>query len=284
MATREVGILMDPIEVHEAQGVTIRRTVGSDKLVLLDPVLLLDHMSVPGGVSEAGTQIGFPLHPHRGIETLTYVMAGRIQHKDSIGNEDMIGAHEAQFMTAGGGIFHQEMMELSEDGVEGLQLWFNLPAAQKMTPPRYRAARVDEIPVMVLPGGGSLGIVAGEFHGVAGAFNDIAVRPNYFDVHLPPGAGITLPAPLGDTAFAFVYRGTTHFSGGVSAPHHHLAIFTDGDGVAATAGDEETRFIYVSATPLREPVLQYRSLVMSSVDEMKQALDDLKNGTFAKPA
>jgi quercetin 2,3-dioxygenase len=281
-ATRDVGILMDPVEVHEAQGVTIRRTVGSDKLVLLDPVILLDHMSVPGGAGEAGKQIGFPLHPHRGIETLTYVMEGRVQHKDSLGNEDAIGAHESQFMTAGGGIFHQEMMELGEGGLEGLQIWFNLPVARKMIPPAYRAARTGDIPVVGLPGGGSVRVVAGTFHGVAGAFPDIAVRPNYFDVHLPAGAGVTLPAPPGDTAFAFVYRGIAHFGGGREAPSHHLAIFADGDGVAATAGTEETRFVYVTATPLREPVLQYRSLVLSSVDEMKQALEDLENGTFVR--
>jgi len=282
MGVRPVGIVMTPIEVNEANGVTIRRTIGSDKLVLLDPFLLLDHMSVTATPEGASKEIGFPRHPHRGIETLTYVMEGRVHHGDSLGNDDWVGPQGAQWMRAGGGIFHSEMVEVGENGHQGLQLWVNLPAELKMARPKYRGARPEAIPEVQMPGGASVRVVAGTVHGVTGPCDDIAAKLLYADVHLPPGTSVTLPAPPGETAFAYVYRGRAAFGEEArKAAESHLAIFGDGDGVTAAAdGYEEARFVFASAPPWREPVLQYRSLVMSSVDEMRQALEDLEKGTF----
>ena len=287
MSVRPVGIVMTPVEAKEAQGVTIHRTIGSDKLILLDPFLLLDHMTADAAAG-AAQEIGFPLHPHRGIETLTYVWKGRVHHRDSMGNEDSVGPGGSQWMTAGGGLFHSEMMEVGDEGThQGLQIWFNLPAAEKMKPPAYRAARPEEVPEVTLDGGATVRVVAGTVGGVTGPFEGIAVRPTYLDVRLPEGgASVSLPAPPGYSAFAYVVAGRVAFGDeGKKATEAHLAIFGDGDGVTArNDGHDEARFIFVSAKPLGEPVLQYRSLVLSNVDQMKQALDDLENGTFAKTA
>lgn len=282
MATRPVGIVMEPEEAHEAPGVLIQRTIGSDKLVLLDPVLLLDHLGVDTNAG-ATPVIGFPRHPHRGIETLTYVFAGRMQHKDSLGNEDTVGRNESQWMTAGGGIFHEEMVETVDGGHNSLQIWFNLPAAEKRKAPHYQAARSFEIPELELPGGGVVRVVAGAFQGTNGAFQEIAVRPTYLDVTLSAGSDVILPAPSGQMAFAYLHEGAASFGEPEkSAEAPRLIIFGDGDDARVRATDREARFIFVSARPLGEPVLQYRSLVMNTVDQMKEALEDLERGTFAQ--
>jgi redox-sensitive bicupin YhaK (pirin superfamily) len=278
---RPVGIVAEPLEEQEGAGVLIRRTIGSARLALLDPYLLLDHVTVATGDRES---VGFPRHPHRGIETLSWVVSGRVRHVDSMGNDDEIGANGSQWMTAGAGLFHSEMLQVGPEGNEMIQLWFNLPAARKMIPPQYRAARSHEIPVVDAQGGAQVRVIAGAFGGVSGPFVGIAVEPIVLDVTLPPGASAALPAPSGETTVAYVYRGAAAFGtagGGTSTDR--LVIFADGDGVTSRAtGDRGTRFLFVSARPLREPVLQYRSLVMNTVDEMKQALDDLENGTFAR--
>lgn len=278
---RPVAIIMTPEEENEAPGVTIRRTIGSGKLVLLDPFLLLDHLTVPAE-GNVGREVGFARHPHRGIETLTYVIAGDMHHTDSTGNDDGISMGESQWMTAGGGIFHSEMARVGAAGHESLQIWTNLPAAEKMKAPGYRAARHEEIPEITV-GDATVRIVSGTINGTAGPIQGTAVGLTYADVHLPAGATVTLPAPLGETAYAYLYRGTATFGpDGKPAESPNLVIFADGEGVQATAGDTEARFMLASARPLREPVLQYRSLVMNTVEEMKQALDDLEQGTFAR--
>ena len=283
MNTRSVGIVMEPKEAAEAEGVLIRRTIGSERLVLLDPFLLLDHLTVPPG-SDASDGVGFPRHPHRGIETLTYVLSGRVHHKDSKGNDSSVSAGGAQWMTAGAGIFHEEYLEPHQDGCEALQIWFNLPASEKMKPAGYRPAQAAEVPEAVLEGGVTVRVIAGAFEGKVGPLQGVAVNPTYLDVHLPAGTSITLPAPQGKTAFAYLYRGQAGFGEGDGVKGTlaaRLVIFCDGEGVQAMAPDsEDAHFIFVTAQPLREPVLQYRSLVMNTVEEMKQALDDLEQGTF----
>jgi redox-sensitive bicupin YhaK (pirin superfamily) len=285
MIDRQVGIVMAPTEAHEAKGVIINRTIGSEKLVLLDPFLLCDHLTVANDGTDA-SEVGFPQHPHRGIETLTYVFAGRMRHKDSLGNEEVVGAGETQFMTAGAGLFHEEMVLMDENGHESLQIWLNLPASKKMIPPTYRAAHNDEVPVVTTEEGAVVRVVAGTFAGSTGPLTGIAANPTYLQVSLPAGARITLPAPDGNTAFTYVYRGEAVFGVNekmVSAPQ--LAIFAEqGDQVTVRAEADTAHFIFACATPCKEPVLQYRSLVLSSVTEMQQALEDLENGTFAYPA
>lgn len=283
MSGRSVGIVMEPKEAAEAEGVLIRRTIGSERLVLLDPFLLLDHLTVPAS-SEASQGIGFPRHPHRGIETLTYVLSGRVHHKDSLGNDSGVGTHGSQWMTAGRGIFHEEYLEPGEEGCEALQIWFSLPAAEKMKPAGYRPVQSGDIPEIPLEGGAVVRVVAGQFGETVGALQGVAVAPTYLDVSLPAGATVTLPASSGETAFAYLYRGQASFGTGQGrkdAAAARLVIFCDGDGAEITASAHKAaRFIFVSARPLHEPVLQYRSLVMNTVEEMRQALDDLENGTF----
>jgi len=284
LLTRAVAIVMEPEEAHEAPGVLIKRSIGSEKLILLDPVLLLDHLGVDTNAG-ATPVIGFPRHPHRGIETLTYVFAGKMKHKDSMGNEDTVEENESQWMTAGGGLFHEEMVETTDGVHNSLQIWFNLPAAEKMKPPRYQPGRNANIPIVTLANGGVVRVVAGEFNGTKGAFQEIAVRPHYFDVRLPAGAEVTLPALPGHMAFAYLYEGAAAFGEPETLIEaSRLVVFTDGEDVFVSAIQREARFIYVSAKPLGEPVLQYRSLVMNTVDQMKEALDDLQKGTFAKSA
>jgi redox-sensitive bicupin YhaK (pirin superfamily) len=284
---RPVAFVADPTAAEEAEGVTIRRTVGGERLVLLDPYLLLDHLYAPAGTEPRA--VGFPRHPHRGIETLTYVFTGgKVHHRDSLGNDDAIGAGGSQWMTAGGGIFHEEMLEAAPgEEVEALQIWFNLPAAEKMKRPAYQAAKDGDVPEVALPGGASVRVVSGTVGGATGPFTGIAVRPTYVDVRLPAGASVELPAPAGETAFAYVVRGGVTFGDGAgakAAAGPQLAVFgTGGDTVRATAsGDGEARFVFVSARPLNEPVLQYRSLVLNTVDQVREALKDIENGTFAK--
>lgn len=289
MATRSVGIVMTPSEAHEAKGVVINRTIGSDKLVLLDPFLLLDHLTVadvsniPGEGGEEN-ELGFPRHPHRGIETLTYVFSGRMQHRDSLGNSETVNEGETQFMVAGGGIFHEEKPFANTEGVhESVQLWINLPADRKMTPPSYRAAHNSEVPTVTTDSDAVVRVVAGTFQGATGPLRESAANPTYLDVHIPAGSSVTIPVQSGETALAYVYKGEPSF-GDEHTPTiaPNLAIFAEeGDTVTARAGINEARFVFVSAMPWNEPVLQYRSLVLSNVTQMKQALDDLKNGTFA---
>jgi len=276
MAARSVAFVVEPIIAEEAPGVTIRRTIGSDRLILLDPFLLLDHLTL----GEAANEMGFKRHPHRGIETLTYVFTGGMHHRDSLGNDDTIQANESQFMTAGRGIFHEET-PIADQGVhESLQIWFNLPANEKMKSAAYHAARSGDIPE-VLRGEASIRVVCGTLDGAIGPFNEVAVQPLYLDVRLPKHGNVTLPASSGDAAFVYMIEGTCTFGDpNRPAAKGSLAVLGDGDEARINALSD-SRLIFCAAKPLNEPVLQYRSLVMNTVDQMGQAVRDLENGNFA---
>lgn len=249
-------------------------------MILLDPILLMDHLHLaPGGAQEP---VGFPRHPHRGIETVTVNLWGQMRHQDSLGNDDTIGSEEVQWMTAGKGIFHSEMLIPGEQGNEALQLWFNLPSDQKFVPPAYRSARHSEIPELVV-GQGGVRILAGEFQGTRGPLQRIAVNPTILDCGPWTGDSYVLPAPVGHAAVVYVVEGDVTI-GGRQVTGPSLAVLSDGDGVQiekSTAGD--VRFVFVAAQPLRQPVLQYRSLVLTTVDEMAQTVRELEEGTFAQP-
>ena len=272
---------MTPEEAHEAKGVRIRRTIGSEKLILLDPFLLLDHLTLAEDGS-APSEIGFPRHPHRGIETLTYVFAGEMQHSDFLGNAEKVGRGASQWMTAGRGIFHQEMVFADPvDGHESLQLWINLSATGKAKPAGYRAATPDRIPE-VAEDGSLVRVVAGEYNGTSGPLQGIEAGLRYLDVSLASGARVVLPAESGKTAFAYMVRGSASV-GEQIVESPRLVIFSEegGESVTISTQEDSTRFVYATATPWKEPVLQYRSLVMSTVEQMRVALDDLERGTFA---
>lgn len=280
---RQTAMVVEPVAHPETEHLTIGRMIGGDRMALLDPFLLLDHMLLDPRASESE---GFQRHPHRGIETLTYVFEGTVHHKDSLGNDSRVGPGGSQWMCAGGGIFHEEYVEPMAQGNDSLQIWFNLPAAVKMKPATYRAVSGEAVPLAGLEGGATARVVAGEMGGVRGAFEGIAVNPLYLDVTLPAGASVLLPAPEGETTMAFLYRGEARFGqdGPTVRTLPRLVIFSDrGDGVRVTATDAgEARFVFVSARPLREPVVQYRTLVTNSTEEMRQALEDLDRGVFER--
>ncbi len=277
MSTRHIAFIADPVIAPEAKGVVIHRSIGSERLVFLDPVMLLDHLKVDA--SELTEPRGFPRHPHRGIETLTYVFEGKMAHKDSLGNEGAVQAGGSQWMTAGAGIFHEEMLHPDPKGNDSLQIWFNLPADQKFITAGYQCVEAAGIPKVELESGGSVAVIAGEFQGIHGAFDGIAVRPHYFVVNLKAGESVDLPAPIGWTAFCYPWKGDASIAGR-SWKVGHLAVLSQGEGVRVEA-TTDTTFIFVSAKPLNEPVMQYRSLVMSTPEQVGNALDDLESGTFA---
>ncbi len=277
---RKVSQIITPIQVMEGAGVLLKRSIATRTLDYLDPFLLLDHF---GSDDPADYLAGFPMHPHRGIETVTYMLAGRVTHRDSLGNSGTIGAGDVQWMTAGGGIMHEEMPKPYEGKMEGFQLWVNLPAKLKMTAPRYQDINSTDIPEVELPGGGIIRLIAGHLGKTAGAVTDIYADPTYLDVTLPPNASFSHPVPAGNTAFAYLFRGMGSFDEqGQTAAAPQLVIYEDGDTVRVQASDQGARFLLVSALPLGEPIARYGPFVMNTRAEIEQTLAELRNGTFIK--
>ncbi len=285
---RRVARVIEPQPVIEGAGVHLRRSIGGWALDYLDPFLLLDHFESD---DPADYLAGFPLHPHRGIETVTYMLAGEVDHKDTLGNAGTIGPGDVQWMTAGGGIMHEEMPRPREGRMGGFQLWVNMPASLKMSRPRYQDVPDATIPVDERPGGTRVRVVAGRAGETVGPVSEIYAEPEYIDVTLPAGATFTQAIPRGQTAFAYVFRGEGEFGVAgdlgyraeldgslVDAPH--LVVFDDGDEVRVRAYESAVRFLLVSGAPLGEPIARYGPFVMNTRQEIEQALRDLRAGTF----
>jgi redox-sensitive bicupin YhaK (pirin superfamily) len=266
----------------EGAGVRLRRAFGFEVVPGLDPFLMLDDFSSP----DPGDYIaGFPWHPHRGIETITYVLKGEIEHGDSMGNQGVIGPGDVQWMTAGSGIIHQEMpRECRKTGLLGFQLWANLPAAEKMIAPRYRGIEARQIPVVERKDGVKIRVVCGTVDGVRGPVRGIRIDPEYLDVDIPAGAAFSHPLPSGYTVFAYVFAGQGTFDAGGKkmAGAGKLVTYGDGDGVEITAGDAGVRFLLVSGKPLREPVAWRGPIVMNTEEELRLAFAQYAEGTFLK--
>jgi quercetin 2,3-dioxygenase len=284
---RSVADIIEPIYVIEGAGVRLRRSIATRTLDYLDPFLLFDHF---GSENPDDYLAGFPMHPHRGIETVTYMLSGHVDHKDSMGNSGTIGKGDVQWMTAGSGILHEEMPKEPKKGImEGFQLWVNLPAKLKMTEPRYRGLTSLQIPEVKYDDGIKVKIIAGEFDGVEGAVKEIYADPEYLDVSIPAGGFFEQPVKQGHTAFAYVFEGEGIFGDfqidllnkGKSATASKLLIFNDGDLVRAYTRDD-VRFLLISGKPLNEPIARYGPFVMNTSEEIEQALKDLQNGTFVK--
>jgi redox-sensitive bicupin YhaK (pirin superfamily) len=273
---REVQNIIVPQPVIEGAGVKLKRSIGTRMLDYLDPFLLLDHFA---SNDPADYQAGFPFHPHRGIETVTYLLRGQVDHRDSIGNSGSIGAGDVQWMTAGGGIMHEEMPQPRPEGIDGFQLWVNLPAKLKMTRPRYQGVLANEIPEVQVSGGASVRVITGSIGQVTGPVKGIAAEPSYLDVSLPADSSFTHQIPGGQTAFAYVFDGEASFVGQKIA-HTRLIVFGDGDYVNVTTNDIPGRFLLVSGNPLNEPIARYGPFVMNTREEIEQALRDLRAGTF----
>ncbi len=281
--TRGVTTIVEPQAVLEGAGVRLRRSIGTREVNYLDPFLLLDDF---GSSDRSDYEAGFPLHPHRGIETVTYILSGAVHHKDTLGNSGSIGAGDIQWMTSGRGILHEEMPQVRPEGIAGFQLWVNLPAKVKMTGPRYQDVRAHRIPEIESRDGVRIRVVAGTVGVVRGAVTDIAADPTYLDVLVPPRSAYRGPIPPGHTVFAYVFEGRAKFPGPgheeVVVPHPRLVVLGDGDEVRVTAGEEPARFLLVSGKPLHEPIARYGPFVMNTRAEIDQALEDLRLGTFVR--
>ena len=296
---RRIAKVLSSIPTVEGAGVRLNRAFGYRHVPALDPFLLLDdfHSENPGDYLP-----GFPWHPHRGIETITYVLHGKVAHGDSMGNEGVIGPGDIQWMTAGSGIIHQEMPRGEASGLlQGFQLWANLPASHKMMDPRYQGLESGGIPVVVRKGGPEIRVIAGEVDGVRGPVREIVTDPVYLDVTIPAGGTFQYPESAGRTVFAYVIGGKGFFDdrrepysfgvegaryfdfgGEVAIGPGNVVLYGEGDGVGITAGGEGVRFLFVSGRPIREPVAWYGPIVMNTQEELRVAFREYRDGTFIK--
>jgi redox-sensitive bicupin YhaK (pirin superfamily) len=301
MSIRPIKRLIKAKPTLEGAGVHLRRAFGFGNTSDFDPFLLLDDFrnDIPDDYLA-----GFPWHPHRGIETITYVLAGTVEHADSMGNRGAIGPGDLQWMTAGRGIIHQEMPKGDPLGqMHGFQLWANLPSALKMTAPRYQEIKALEIPEVTEDDGTQARIICGSFWGKRGPVEGIAADPTYIDVSVPPGKRRRLPVETTRHAFAYVFAGSGKFCNASSplavpteslgwadtalpteADNRSLILFDSGDDIEVQAGEDGIRFLLVSGKPLQEPVAWYGPIVMNTQAELQLAFEELKNGTFLKKA
>jgi redox-sensitive bicupin YhaK (pirin superfamily) len=280
--SRAVAQVVRPEPVIEGAGVRLRRSIGTRSLDHLDPFLLLDHFE---SVDPSDYEAGFPYHPHRGIETVTIVRAGEIRHGDSLGHRGTIGAGDIQWMTSGSGILHEEMPQVRPEGVSGLQLWLNLPARDKMSPPKYRDLQGDALAGSATRTGAVVRAIAGDADGgrLVGPVEGLAVAPTFVDVTLPTGSAFRERMPQGHTAFAYVDHGDVRFGPEQTAVRGPaLVIFGDGDLVEASAEGAGGRFLLAAARPLREPIARYGPFVMNTRAEIEQTLEDLRTGRFIR--
>jgi len=299
MSLRPIKRVIKAKPTIEGAGVHLRRAFGFGSTSDFDPFLLLDDFR---NERPEDYLAGFPWHPHRGIETITYVLAGTVEHGDSIGNSGVIGAGDVQWMTAGSGIIHQEMPMGDTSGrMHGFQLWGNLPSSLKMTPPRYQEVKTADIPSVTDDDGTQARVVCGNFWGVKGPVDWVAADPIYLDVSVPPGKRKTLPVETSRHAFAYVFGGEGEFcnaSGPLAVPteaagwadtsppaeaqNRSLILFDRGDEVTVQAGEQGIRFLLISGKPIQEPVAWYGPIVMNTQDELRQAFRELEQGTFLK--
>ncbi len=286
MQERETKDLITPTTVSDGAGVRLKRSIATPRLDHLDPFFLFDNF---GSENPDDYLAGFPLHPHRGIETITYMLDGSVAHRDSIGNSGVIGAGDVQWMTAGSGILHEEMPKAGPRRLDGFQIWVNLPRKLKMTRPRYQDVPAARIPEVVRPDGARIRVVAGQVDGTDGAVKEIFADPTYLDVSLPAGRSFEQPVPRGHTALLYVFEGEVLVGGAapargatpVRAPR--LVVLGDGDVDRAHAGSAPARFLLLSAQPLDEPYARWGPFVMNTEEEVRQALEELREGTFVKP-
>jgi hypothetical protein len=291
--------ILETTPTIEGAGVKLQRAFGFGKTKEFDPFLLLDDFR---NENPADYLAGFPWHPHRGIETITYVLAGEVAHGDSLGNKGRMTAGDVQWMTAGSGILHQEMPKGDANGrMHGFQLWANLPAALKMTDPRYQDIPASAIPEVTEDDGTRARIICGEFWGKTGPVEGVAADPRYVDISVPPGKRKRIKVETTRNAFAYVFAGSGTFNGAsdpqavltesavdpnaaaaYSAKNHSLVLFDRGDEIVVQAGPEGIRFLLVSGKPLEEPVAWYGPIVMNTQAELKQAMNELHSGTFIR--
>jgi hypothetical protein len=288
MTTRALQQVLPSVATSDGAGVKLRRSIGSRRGLYHDPFLMLDEFYSDNPDDYIA---GFPPHPHRGFETVTYMLNGHMQHKDHLGNTGDLGPGGVQWMTAARGIIHSEMPQQSEGRMRGFQLWINLPAVEKMKSASYRDIPAAQIPTVALANGGTVRVIAGTYTcgdgEVEGPINPsgakISTDPTYFDVRLPAGARFEHAIAPGHSAFVYVYEGEAAI-GDREAPNRAAALLGDGDRVAITAGTEGAQVLLLAARPLQEPVVQYGPFVMNTHEEIEKAVADYRDGTLASPA
>ncbi len=283
---RKIKHIITPQMVIEGAGVRLQRSFGPSRENQFDPFLLFDHFAFNNPVE--GDPPGFPTHPHRGIETVTYMLEGNVRHRDSLGNVGVIGPGDVQWMTSGRGIMHEEMPRRGPSGIiNGFQLWVNLPAKEKMSQPRYQEVTSETIPV-VEKDDLKVRVVAGEFEGVRGPVTEIAAQPRYMDVTLNSAAEFQVEIPSGHNAIAYVFEGEGLFGidedgQGEMVPADSMVVFDEGDFLSVLAATENSvRFMLMSGAPFDEPIVPYGPFVMNTPEEIQQAFEDLRNGTFVQ--
>ena len=297
--TRSINKIIKSRPTIEGAGVHLKRAFGFNQAPQLNPFLLLDdfHSNDPNEFL-----MGFPWHPHRGIETITYVLSGKIEHGDSMGNSGVINSGDVQWMTAGSGIIHQEMPKGESDGsLWGFQLWANLPASHKMMEPRYREVKSEQIPEVILDNDVRVKVICGEIEGNKGPVQDIVTDPEYIDVTIPANTVFKHSTKMGYTVFAYVMKGNGSFDeneytyayevedaeysdldNSSSIGPENLIMFNDGDRISVTSGDEGARFLLISGKPLNEPVAWYDPIVMNTQEELEIAFEEYRKGTLIK--
>jgi redox-sensitive bicupin YhaK (pirin superfamily) len=277
---RRIERLISGQPTSDGAGVKLTRVLTNDLQQRLDPFLMLDAF----GSDQADDYIaGFPDHPHRGFETVTYMIAGRMRHRDSAGNEGLLENGGVQWMTAGRGVIHSELPEQEEGLMEGFQLWLNLPGSRKMQAPWYRDFKAPELPRLRTAEGAEVTVIAGQSAGTAGAVQREVTEPLYLDIHLPAGAHFEQALPASHNAFIYVYRGQVQL-GGQTVPVQKMAILANdagSDGVRLQA-DQDSRLLLIAGRPLREPIVQYGPFVMNTKQEIYQAVTDFQSGQFAR--
>ena len=292
MTTRSLVQIIESTATADGAGVKLRRSLGSQRGVHVDPFLMLDEFYSD---DPDDYMAGFPAHPHRGFETVTYMLDGHMRHEDHMGNRGDLGPGDVQWMTAARGIIHSEMPQQSEGRMRGFQLWLNLPSHEKMKPAAYRDIPAREIPVVKLSTGGEVKVIAGsptiEGNATAGPVNSGAARlttdPLYLDAQLPPDAVFSVPVAAGHNAFLYLYEGSARVGAEGAAkalPHRAAGVLSDGDAVTVQADAGGVRFLLLAAKPLREPVVQYGPFVMNTREEIEQAVNDYRSGRLASAA
>ena len=281
LRTRGVAEVLVARPTIEGAGVHLRRAFGSAEVPRLDPFLLLDDFR---SENPAEYVAGFPWHPHRGIETVTYMLDGRVEHEDSIGNKGVIGRGDVQWMTSGSGIIHQEMPKVDRDRMGGFQLWVNLPKSHKMMDPRYQEVKSGNVVEVEPTRGVRMRVIAGDVYGAKGPVRDIVVEPEYLDVRVDPRTDFPHRVKRGHTLFAYLLDGRASFDedGRDLIEDGHLVVFKDGDRVRIRTRDAPARFLLVSGKPLHEPIAWWGPIVMNNRRELEVAVEEFQNGTFIK--
>ncbi|REJ78474.1 MAG: pirin family protein [Acidobacteria bacterium] len=275
---RKAAKVVRPTAMQEGAGVLLKRVIGTNSLSYVDPFLLLDHF---GSDEPDDYMKGFPDHPHRGIETVTYMLSGSSKHRDSEGNEGIIESGGVQWMTAGSGIIHEEMPQLDGEKLEGFQLWVNLPAKSKMMKPRYREFKKDEIPKVEKHSGERVRVIAGEYEGIEGAITELEAAGGFLDVDLPPEEGFKCQTSRSDNAVLYIYEG----SGEIEGERYEgpvLIVLEEGELVHFVSGTRGARFLLIFGEPLDEPIARYGPFVMNTREEIATALEELSKGEFVK--